>query len=49
MPGLPSEWCLDTGEPATLLPAGFDVLIQRDLPDDQPARRRLLARRRTGA
>jgi len=46
-PGLPAEWCLGTGEPATLLPAGFDVLIQSDLPDSQPAaRRRLLARRR---
>jgi SAM-dependent methyltransferase len=46
-PGLNPAWCLGPGEPATLLPAGFDVLSQQDQPDpDHGARRRLLARRR---
>ncbi len=46
-PGLPVQWCLGPGEPAGLLPAGFDVLGQWDLPDAPAAtRRRLLARRR---
>ncbi|HXP18586.1 MAG TPA: class I SAM-dependent methyltransferase [Streptosporangiaceae bacterium] len=45
-PGLPARWCLDPGEPASLLPAGFDVLIQSDL---SGATRRLLARRRRAA
>ena len=45
-PGLCASWCLDPGEPASLLPAGFTVLAQQDLPDDQRStRRRLLARR----
>jgi len=45
-PGLCAGWCLDPGEPASLLPAGFAVLAQQDLPDDQGSiRRRLLARR----
>jgi SAM-dependent methyltransferase len=49
-PGLCADWCLDPGEPASLLPAGFTVLAQQDLPDDQQAtRRRLLARRRAAA
>ncbi|HEX6468389.1 MAG TPA: class I SAM-dependent methyltransferase [Streptosporangiaceae bacterium] len=43
--GLPAEWCLGAGEPASLLPAGFTVIEQYDLPDDRRgARRRLLAR-----
>jgi hypothetical protein len=43
--GLPAEWCLGPGEPASLLPAGFTVLDQHDLPDDRRgAKRRLLAR-----
>jgi SAM-dependent methyltransferase len=43
--GLPAEWCLGPGEPASLLPAGFTVLDQRDLPDERRgAKRRLLAR-----
>ena len=52
-PGLRADWCLATGEPASLLPAGFTVLTQLDLPDDQHgnegsegSKRRLLARRR---
>ena len=45
-PGLRAEWCLQPGEPASLLPAGFTVLGQDDLPDgEHGARRRLLARR----
>jgi SAM-dependent methyltransferase len=42
-PGLPARWCLGPGQPASLLPAGFAVLAQHDLPDG--ARRRMLARR----
>jgi len=46
-PGLPAAWCLQPGEPASLLPAGFAVLSQDDLPDgEHGSRRRLLARRR---
>jgi SAM-dependent methyltransferase len=49
-PGLCAGWCLDPGQPASLLPAGFTVLAQQDLPDDQPStRRRLLARRQAAA
>jgi SAM-dependent methyltransferase len=45
-PHLPAAWCLDTGEPASLLPAAFEILSQHDLPDDQAGtKRRLLARR----
>lgn len=49
-PGLPADWCLDPGEPASLLPAGFTVLAQQDLPDDERSTtRRLLARRQAAA
>jgi hypothetical protein len=45
-PDLPPDWCLAPGEPASLLPAGFTVLDQQDLPDGSGhARRRMLARR----
>ncbi len=45
-PGLCPDWCLEPGEPASLLPAGFAVLGQHDLPDsERGTRRRLLARR----
>ena len=45
-PGLCPGWCLGDGEPASLLPAGFAVLDQHDLPDrDSGTRRQLLARR----
>jgi SAM-dependent methyltransferase len=45
---LNAAWCLGSGEPATLLPDGFTVLAQRDIPDpDHGDRRRLLARRAT--
>jgi SAM-dependent methyltransferase len=47
-PRLPAAWCLGPGEPASLLPSGFDVLSQQDVADGGPGdRRRLLARRRT--
>ena len=45
-PGLRAQWCLGPGEPAALLPAGFEVLAAEDIADgEQGARRRLLARR----
>ena len=45
-PQLPAAWCLATGEPASLLPAPFEILSQHDVPHDQAgAKRRLLARR----
>jgi SAM-dependent methyltransferase len=45
-PGLSPDWCLGPGEPASLLPAGFTVLDQHDLPDrDHGDRRQMLARR----
>jgi SAM-dependent methyltransferase len=42
-PGLSPDWCLAPGEPASLLPAGFTVLGQKDRPGLM--RRQLLARR----
>ena len=42
-PGLPVEWCLAPGEPVSLLPSGFTVSDQSDVPSR--ARRQLLARR----
>ena len=42
-PDLPPGWCLDPGEPGSLLPAEFTVLDQHDLPER--GRRQLLARR----
>lgn len=45
-PGLCAGWCLEPGEPASLLPPGFSVLDSRDLPGDHHLpRRSLLARR----
>lgn len=45
-PGLPADWCLGPGEPGSLLPSGFAVLDQHDLPVGQRGtRRRMLARR----
>lgn len=45
-PSLPLEWCLAAGEPASLLPPGFTVLDQSDVPGpEQPLRRQMLARR----
>jgi len=45
-PHLPAEWCVGPGEPASLLPPGFDVLSQREAGPEPPPRRRLVARRR---
>lgn len=46
-PTLNPDWCLRPGEPAALLPDGFTVLAQQDVPSpDHGDRRRLLARRR---
>jgi SAM-dependent methyltransferase len=42
-PDLPAQWCLAPGEPASLLPSGFAVLDQHDVPGS--VKRRLLARR----
>jgi SAM-dependent methyltransferase len=42
-PGLCQDWCLEPGEPASLLPSGFEILDERDLPDS--GKRRLLVRR----
>jgi SAM-dependent methyltransferase len=45
-PSLAPEWCLAPGEPASLLPTGFTLLDQSDLPSpERPLRRQMLARR----
>jgi SAM-dependent methyltransferase len=45
-PKLSPDWCLAPGEPASLLPADFEVTGVEDLPDNERgAKRRLLARR----
>jgi len=43
-PRLPLEWCAGPGEPAALLPAGFEVISQDDIGPEPATRRRLLAR-----
>jgi SAM-dependent methyltransferase len=43
-PGLCARWCLEPGEPASLLPAGFEILDERDLRES--AKRTLLVRLR---
>ena len=42
-PGLCAGWCLRPGEPASLLPPGFRVLAEEDVPGPRP-KRRMLAR-----
>jgi SAM-dependent methyltransferase len=42
-PRLPAEWCLAPGEPASLLPPGFTLIDQSDLPGHE--QRQMLARR----
>ena len=42
-PGLPPEWCLAPGEPASLLPPDFTLLDQSEKPSRE--RRQMLARR----
>jgi SAM-dependent methyltransferase len=44
-PRLPAAWCVRPGEPASLLPAGFEVVRQEDVGPEPAIRRRLLARR----
>jgi hypothetical protein len=45
-PSLPPDWCLASGEPASLLPADFTVIDQHDLAGHEPGtRRQMLARR----
>ena len=45
-PSLPPDWCLAPGEPASLLPADFNVVNQHDVPGgEHGARRQMLARR----
>jgi SAM-dependent methyltransferase len=45
-PRMPAQWCLQPGEPASLLPGDYEILSQDDLPDDGAGqRRRMLARR----
>ena len=46
-PGLPPDWCLGPDEPAALLPAGFTVLDQHDVPGHHGLMRRQLLARRT--
>jgi SAM-dependent methyltransferase len=47
-PDLSPDWCLGGGEPASLLPAGFAVLDQHDLPCHAEGVRRQMLARRTG-
>lgn len=47
-PGLCAEWCLNPGQPASLLPAGFGVLDEHDLPESQNGIMRLLLAQRRG-
>ena len=47
-PKLCADWCLAPGEPASLLPADFEVIRIWELPHNEPGtKRRLLARRMT--
>jgi SAM-dependent methyltransferase len=47
-PGLCAEWCLDPGQPASLLPPGFEVLDEHDLPESRSGTMRLLLAQRRG-
>ncbi len=44
-PQLPAQFCLRPGEPATLLPADFEVLIDKPTERERGRMRQLLARR----
>ncbi len=44
-PRLPVSWCVRAGEPASLLPPGFQVVSQDDVGPKPATRRRLVARR----
>lgn len=48
-PGMPPEWCLAVGEPASLLPPGFEILSQDDLLDTGAGTKRRLLARRSGS
>jgi SAM-dependent methyltransferase len=48
-PSLSAGWCLEPGEPASLLPRGFAVLDVRELPGGQHLPRRSLLARREAA
>jgi hypothetical protein len=43
-PRMPADWCLRAGEPASLLPIGFEVVSQHDVGPEPAMRRCLLAR-----
>lgn len=47
-PGLCAGWCLNPGEPASLLPAGFEALDQRDLLGGEHGMKRWMLARRQG-
>ena len=44
-PQLPADWCLGPGEPATLLPAGYAVLINEPTGQERGRKWQFLARR----
>jgi hypothetical protein len=44
-PRMRADWCLQPGEPASLLPLGFEVVSQRDIGPQPAVRRQLVARR----
>src|SRR5262245_20740129 len=49
-PAMSAQWCMGANEPASLLPSGYDVISQQDVPDSRGgARRRMLARRSDAA
>ena len=47
-PGLCAGWCVGPGEPAAVLPPGFAVLDQHDVPSASTGAKRLLLARRQG-
>jgi SAM-dependent methyltransferase len=48
-PGLCAGWCVRPGEPACLLPPGYQVLADEDIPGLRPKRRMLARRVASGA
>jgi SAM-dependent methyltransferase len=44
-PELPADWCLRPGEPATLLPAGYDLLVNEPADQERGRKWLFLARR----
>jgi SAM-dependent methyltransferase len=44
-PHLPAQWCLRPGEPASLLAADYDVLVNKPTDQERGRMRQLLARR----